>query len=89
MVTRQLTINGKVQGVFFRASAKEMAEKLGLVGWVKNTREGYVEAVVTGTIESVTEFVNWCHKGPERAQVSDVAVVEKGLENFTSFKIIR
>ena len=89
MKTVHIVIKGKVQGVFFRASAKEIAERLGLVGWVKNTRQGDVEALITGSKEAVAQFIGWCKKGPSRAHVSEVVTAEKDLENFSSFTIIR
>jgi acylphosphatase len=48
MITVHLLIEGEVQGVFYRATAKEIADKLGITGWIKNTWEGNVEAMVTG-----------------------------------------
>lgn len=53
MPTFHLLIKGKVQGIFYRASAKETADKTGITGWVKNTPEGDVEAVATGTEEQL------------------------------------
>ena len=69
MPTIQLIIKGKVQGVFYRASAKEKAEDLGLTGWVKNTPEGYVEIMATGEMDVLERFITWCKKGPSRAFV--------------------
>lgn len=89
MTTRYLLIKGKVQGVFFRASALEMAEKLGLVGWVQNTSEGYVEATITGTVEAVDAFTRWCWEGPSRAKVTSVEVREEATTPFSSFRILR
>ena len=89
MKTVHIVIKGKVQGVFFRASAREEGERLGLVGWVKNTRQGDVEALVTGSNEAVAQFIDWCQKGPSRAHVSEVVTAEKDLETFPSFTIIR
>lgn len=89
MYTVHLLITGKVQGVFYRASAKEVAEKLGLTGWIKNTGNGNVEALVCGKKEDVLEFAGWCRKGPARARVEDVVITEKPVEQFERFEIIR
>ncbi len=67
-----LTIQGRVQGVFFRASAKEQADRLRLTGWVRNLPEGSVEIQVEGTEDGLDEFINWCHKGPPGASVTNV-----------------
>ena len=89
MPTKHLLIQGKVQGVFFRASAKEVADRLGLNGWVRNTEEGDVEAMVTGADYQLQDFIAWCRQGPSGAVVRDVQVTEKQEETFQSFKILR
>ncbi len=71
-MTVHLIIKGLVQGVFYRATAKEIADKLGLKGWVKNTDEGNVEALVNGNENNLKEFIEWCKKGPRNAKVSEV-----------------
>ncbi|MCK8497219.1 acylphosphatase [Myxococcus fulvus] len=67
-----LRIQGKVQGVFFRESARGEATRLGLSGWVRNRSEGSVEAVAEGEPEMLEEFIRWCHRGPEQARVTGV-----------------
>lgn len=67
-------IHGKVQGVWFRAHTKEMADKLGLKGWVRNLPDGNVEAVFEGDDESIREMISWCHRGPPLARVDKVEV---------------
>lgn len=89
MPTKHLLIKGKVQGVFYRASAKDAAEKLGVSGWIRNTEEGAVEVLASGTEEQVQEFIRWCWQGPARAEVKQVVVQEMGDEQFTGFRIIR
>lgn len=89
MPTKRLLIKGKVQGVFYRASAKDAAEKLGVSGWIRNTEEGAVEVLASGTEEQVQEFIRWCWQGPARAEVKQVVVQEMGDEQFTGFRIIR
>jgi acylphosphatase len=87
--TLHLIIKGKVQGVFYRASAKDIADELGIKGWIKNTDEDDVEATVTGTDEQLKKFVAWCRQGPRRAEVQEVIVNEVANETFDEFKVIR
>ena len=65
-------VTGRVQGVFFRDSARQNAERLGLSGWVRNSPDGAVEAVFEGPSEKVREMVRWCEGGPPDASVRDV-----------------
>ncbi|MEN6463600.1 MAG: acylphosphatase, partial [Syntrophaceae bacterium] len=67
-----LIVSGRVQGVFFRARTKAMAESLDLKGWVRNLSDGSVEAVFEGSGPAVNEAVEWCRKGPSRAVVTNV-----------------
>jgi len=67
-----LIIKGYVQGVFFRASTRDIANSLGLTGWVRNMPDGNVEAVFEGKGEQVQKAVRWCYKGPYGAAVTDV-----------------
>lgn len=69
-----LRIHGHVQGVYFRASAQEEATRLGLSGWVRNRRDGSVEAVAEGPEDVLERFVSWCRRGPELAEVRDLEV---------------
>jgi acylphosphatase len=73
-------IRGYVQGVFFRASTRDMANSLGLTGWVRNLPDGSVEAVFEGLRDILKKAVQWCHKGPPGAAVTKVD--EKWL-NYT------
>jgi acylphosphatase len=88
-MTVHLLIKGKVQGVFYRATAKEMALKYGITGWIKNTAEGHVEAVCQGDADAIEQFILWCHEGSPRAKVQEVAVTEVSEEPFVEFKVIR
>jgi len=82
-------IKGKVQGVYYRVSAKEVAERLHLTGWVKNTREGHVEALAIGDSDDLDQFVEWCKRGPERADVTDVIVQASVEVTVTGFSIMK
>jgi acylphosphatase len=70
-------ISGKVQGVFFRSSAKDQAEELGVSGWVRNLADGRVEAVFEGEEGNVRKMIEWCRRGPEYARVEDVGIVQE------------
>lgn len=83
-----LKITGYVQGVFYRATTRETALRLGLKGWVRNRSDGSVEAVAEGDDASVDSFMEWCGKGPPGATVHGVEVKrEKYAGEFTSFQI--
>ena len=87
-IRAHVSISGRVQGVFYRASTRDMAEQLGLNGWVKNTSDGCVEAVFEGTETAVKEMITWCRKGPRYAEVSNVTVdYTKFLGEFEEFCI--
>jgi acylphosphatase len=74
MTRAELTIKGRVQGVFYRASAREQAARLGLSGEVRNLDSGEVEAVVEGPREQIEAFIAWCRRGPPSARVENVEV---------------
>jgi acylphosphatase len=82
-----LIIKGKVQGVFYRQSARKEAVRLGISGWVKNNEDGTVEAIATGSEEQVQRFIQWCRQGPTLAHVTDVTVSEAPDESFTGFEV--
>jgi acylphosphatase len=73
-MAKHLIIHGRVQGVGFRDSMRWEAERLGVTGWVRNRRDGTVEAVVAGSADAVTEIVHWAHRGPPAAQVTRVVI---------------
>jgi Acylphosphatases len=83
-------VSGKVQGVFFRSNTKDMAEELGLSGWVRNLTDGRVEAVFEGEKEDVDKMMDWCRKGPKGARVTGVEVfMEEYKGEFTGFLLRR
>ncbi len=83
----KIHIYGKVQNVFFRATAKEVARSLGIKGFVCNRPDGSVYSEAEGEEEVLEKFVAWCRRGPERAIVERVEVVEAPLQHFDSFSI--
>lgn len=85
-----LRIDGRVQGVFFRASTVEQAGRLGLKGWVRNCPDGSVEVVAEGMRKKIETFVSWCHHGPPGAHVHDVRLQwEDFKDDFKDFRITR
>ena len=87
ITTLHLVIHGRVQGVFFRDSMRREAQLLAVTGWVRNTAQGTVEAMVQGEQSAVDKIVQWAHRGPPHAQVSKVEV-ETGSGEFHQFEIL-
>ena len=87
MPTTRLLIKGKVQGVFYRVSAKEAAKRIGITGWIKNTTGGNVESLVTGTAGQIQEFIYWCRQGSKKAIVTDITITEETDELFADFLV--
>jgi acylphosphatase len=81
---RRLEIRGSVQGVGFRWAMVDEARRLGLRGWVRNRRDGSVEAMVAGPAEAVDRIVAWARRGPGSAVVTAVDVFP-GQGSFDSF----
>ena len=89
MKNLKIIVSGKVQGVFYRASARDAASQLGIKGYARNEPDGRVLIEAEGEEEALEKFVAWCRKGPPRASVDEVTVKENDLMNFTSFEIKR
>jgi acylphosphatase len=89
MYQAHLIISGLVQGVFYRATCKETAIRLGLGGWVRNLSSGDVEVLAQGEKENIEKLIEWCRKGPLHAKVSNLKIEwQNKTENFTTFKVI-
>ena len=73
-VRAHVIISGRVQGVFFRVETKRAADGFGVFGWVRNQRDGTVEALFEGNREQVEAVLEWCKEGPAHASVTDVEV---------------
>jgi len=85
----RVTIRGLVQGVFFRASMRMKAQELGVNGWVRNLRDGRVQAVLEGDESSVRRLIEWCKKGPPGAEVHGIEVVhEEYVGEYEGFRIV-
>lgn len=87
VIRKRVVVHGRVQGVFFRDTARRMAQSRGLGGWVRNTPEGTVEAVFEGEPEAVESMVAWCGEGPRGALVERVEVTGEEPEGLTEFRI--
>lgn len=82
-----ILVIGKVQGVYYRASAKEAADKIGVVGFVENQKDGAVYIEAEGTDQQLEDFTDWCQKGPSKAIVTELKIEEGGLVEFKSFEV--
>ncbi len=88
MARLHLIIRGRVQGVFFRTSAQELAEQLGLVGWVRNRPDGAVEIIAEGDADSLARLRAWAARGPSDALVQTVQEIsEPATGEFFRFSI--
>ncbi|WP_026931997.1 acylphosphatase [Glycomyces tenuis] len=87
MLRRRVIARGLVQGVFFRAECRREAVGRGLAGWVRNRRDGAVEAVFEGSAEDVDALEAWMRHGPSQAEVDRVEVSEEVPEGLAGFEI--
>lgn len=87
VVQRHVLVSGRVQGVFFRQTTRDRARDLGLGGWVRNRRDGRVEAVFQGPAEIVEAMVAWCHEGPPSARVERVEVADEEPTPMPGFSV--
>jgi acylphosphatase len=84
----RITVSGRVQGVFFRDHTRRWASSLGLTGWVKNLRDGRVEALAEGERENILDLISRLREGPPLAQVQDVEVAwEECRDEFKDFRV--
>jgi acylphosphatase len=84
----RVVIEGRVQGVGYRAWTERTAISLGLRGWVRNRRDGAVEAVFAGGAAAVDEMVRRCHQGPRSASVRSVRVTDESEIAFPRFEAL-
>ncbi len=84
-----ITVKGKVQGVYYRATTKAVADQLGVRGTVKNQPNGdvFIEAEADNAILDM--FLDWCHEGPEEANVTAVETNEGELKNYRNFEVLK
>jgi len=86
-VRRRIGVSGRVQGVFFRDSARRRAESLGVAGWASNRPDGTVEIVAEGEPRAVAALVEWAREGPRSAQVDHVEVREEEPSGLSGFEV--
>lgn len=82
-----MIVQGRVQGVFYRANTQKVAQGLGLAGWVKNCPGGSVEIHAEGDKAKLEELIAWCHEGPALASVSDIDLTWMPAEGHRTFEI--
>ena len=86
-ITRHLAISGRVQGVGYRFYTQRKARELGVTGWVRNRRDGSVEAVVQGEAELVDAMIAWARRGPPSAVVAEIRVAE-ATGDYSTFETL-
>ena len=89
MKSIRITVYGKVQGVWYRASTQKQAQALEIVGWVRNLSDGSVTIEATGTAQALVLFEGWCRQGPLHARVDRLEKEEIPLQDYQDFQIIR
>ena len=82
MIARRCHVSGRVQGVFYRASTREYAVRLGLAGYARNLDDGRVEVLIVGEPPAVESLIQWLHTGPPAASVNSVAIQEIQLQEL-------
>ena len=85
----RVLVSGKVQGVWFRESTRQEAERLGVSGWVRNLPDGRVEGLFAGPAAAVDALVAWCQRGPPAAQVSGVEAAPQPGPAESGFRVLR
>jgi acylphosphatase len=89
IISRTITVSGKVQGVYFRYHTKSQADKLSLNGFVCNEQDGTVFIFAEGPSENLQKLIEWCRHGPPDAVVENVEVKEVSRQGLTEFSIRR
>jgi acylphosphatase len=89
LIRRRVVVSGLVQGVWFRESCRHEADEQGVVGWVRNLPDGQVEAAFEGPADAVAAMVAWAHRGPRRARVDHVEVLDEAPRGDLGFRVGR
>lgn len=87
IVRTRVVVEGRVQRVYFRESTRQEATRLGLAGWVRNLKDGNVEAVFEGPAQAVASAVEWTRHGPAHAIVTSLSQTAEQPEGLTEFEI--
>ncbi|WP_316802100.1 acylphosphatase [Pedobacter nototheniae] len=84
-----IIVSGKVQGVFFRASTKAVADQMGIKGFVKNEKDGsvYIEAEAEPFI--LDAFIDWCKEGPDKSKVENIEVTDEEFKDYRNFEVVK
>lgn len=81
-------VSGKVQGVWFRGSTQEQAERLNLTGWARNLPDGRVEVLACGEKDKIAELYEWLKHGPQLANVTDLSCEELPWQKLSGFNTL-
>jgi acylphosphatase len=84
-----IIVKGKVQGVFYRAATKAVADQLGVKGNIKNEPNGNVMITAEGDKMALEMFLDWCNEGPQDANVTSVESIEGELKNYRNFEVVK
>ena len=85
----RLLVSGNVQGVFFRQALKVVAKKNNVSGWVRNLKDGRVEAILEGDNKSVNSVIEWTSIGPANSHIDDIEVINEEFKNeFSMFEVL-
>jgi acylphosphatase len=87
VIRKRVRATGLVQGVFYRDTCRRQAAAHGVAGWVRNQRDGSVEAVFEGDAQAVAALVEWARRGPGKARVTRLDVTDEPPEGLTGFAI--
>ena len=86
-IRKRVVVRGRVQGVFFRDTARRMANSRGVAGWVRNRDDGAVEAVFEGESGAVEELVRFAREGPRAAEIEQVEIADEAPEGLSGFSV--
>jgi len=86
-IRRRVIVHGFVQGVFFRDTVRRRATSAGVAGWVRNNRDGTVEAVFEGEADAVERLVAFCREGPRGARVDRIEIFDEDPEGLAGFAV--
>ena len=84
---RRVIVHGRVQGVFFRDTARRLARQLGVAGWIRNRPDGAVEAVFEGPADAVDRMTDWVRQGPRGARVDELEIVDEQPAGDVDFRV--
>ncbi|ASZ13957.1 acylphosphatase [Chitinophaga pendula] len=89
VVYKEIIVKGIVQGVYFRATTRDIARQLGVKGQVKNLPDGSVHIIATGDDNAIEQFIAWCRQGPPDANVEELQILPLPAQHFDTFEIVR